>query len=119
MENIIAKLLQDFEQGKMSRRQLIQSLALAASAASAVSASAQTEGGFVARATHINHVSYPCKDYRKLRDFYSGLLGMKVSADSGKECRLTFGNNILAIRNENPSNNQFAGKVDHISYAIA
>ena len=35
MEHIIAKLLQDFEQGKMNRRQLIQSLAMAATAASA------------------------------------------------------------------------------------
>ena len=30
MEQIIAKLLQDFEQGKMNRRQLIRSLAEAA-----------------------------------------------------------------------------------------
>jgi len=29
MESVIAKLLQDFEQGKMNRRQLIQSLSLA------------------------------------------------------------------------------------------
>ena len=36
MEHMIARLLQDFEQGKMTRRQLIQSLALAATAASAV-----------------------------------------------------------------------------------
>src|SRR5215831_10947816 len=32
MECVIAKLLQDFEQGKMNRRQLIQSLSLAAAA---------------------------------------------------------------------------------------
>ena len=38
MEHIIGKLLHDFEQGRMTRRQLIQSLALAASAASAASA---------------------------------------------------------------------------------
>src|SRR6266853_494326 len=35
MEHIMAKLLQDFEQGKMNRRQLIQSLTLAATAAAA------------------------------------------------------------------------------------
>ena len=35
MEQIVAKLLQDFELGKMNRQQLIQSLAVAASAASA------------------------------------------------------------------------------------
>ena len=33
MEQIIARLLGDFESGKMNRRQLIQSLALAATAA--------------------------------------------------------------------------------------
>jgi hypothetical protein len=35
METVIAKLLQDFEHGKMNRRQLIQSLSLAAVAAAA------------------------------------------------------------------------------------
>ena len=35
MESVIAKLLQDFERGKMNRRQLIQSLSLAAAAAAA------------------------------------------------------------------------------------
>ena len=115
MENIIAKLLQDFEQGKMSRRQLIQSLALAATAASAATASAAAPAeGYVARATAINHVSYPCKDYTKLRDFYSGLFGMKVSRDDGMQCRLSFGDNILIVRNRTP-----AGKVDHIAYTIA
>jgi hypothetical protein len=38
MESIIAKLLQDFEQGKMTRRQLIRSLSIAATAASAAKA---------------------------------------------------------------------------------
>ena len=38
MEHLIAKLLQNFEQGKMTGLQLIQSLALAATAASAASA---------------------------------------------------------------------------------
>src|SRR5437667_11123291 len=33
MERVIAKFLQDFEQGKMNRRQLIQSVSVAAAAA--------------------------------------------------------------------------------------
>jgi len=36
MEHIIGKLLQDYERGKMTRRQLIQTLALTATAASTV-----------------------------------------------------------------------------------
>ena len=35
MEHIIARMLEDFEHGKITRRQLIQSLALAAAAISA------------------------------------------------------------------------------------
>jgi len=119
MENIIAKLLQDFEQGKMTRRQLIQSLAIAATAASAATATpaasaAAPAEGFVAKATTINHVSYQVSDYKKVRDFYAGLFGMQVSRDDGMQCRLSFGDNILIVRNRMP-----AGKVDHIAYTIA
>jgi catechol 2,3-dioxygenase-like lactoylglutathione lyase family enzyme len=117
MEHIIAKLLEDFEQGKVTRRQLIQSLALTATAASAISAApaaAAPQAGYVARAVSINHVSYQVADYKKVRDFYAGLLGMKVSRDDGMQCRLSFGDNILIVRNRTP-----AGKVDHIAYTIA
>lgn len=65
MEYIIDKLLRDFERGRMSRRQLVQSLALAASAAGAAKAS-ETKGF---RAIAVNHISYQVADYAKTRDF--------------------------------------------------
>ena len=119
MEHIIAKLLHDFEQGKMNRRQLIQSLALAATAASGAAAATavapQGQGGQVFKVTGLNHVSYQVANYRKSRDFYAGLFGMKVTMDDGMQCRLTFGDNILLPRNR-PSGTP---KVDHIGYTIA
>jgi catechol 2,3-dioxygenase-like lactoylglutathione lyase family enzyme len=115
MEHIIAKLLHEFEQGKLNRRQLIQNLALAATATSAVRAMpAAAAEGSVIRATNINHVSYQVTDYAKSRDFYAGLFGMKVSEDDGKQCHLSFGDNILIVRSRQP-----APKVDHIAYTIA
>ena len=118
MEHIIATLFQDFEQGKMTRRQLIQNLALTATAtataASAVGTAAAADTP-VDRAVYINHVSYQVADYTKTRDFYAGLFGMKVSDDDGKQCRLTFGDNILIARNR-PSGTP---KVDHIAYTLA
>ena len=116
MESIIASLLHQFEQGKLNRRQLIQNLTLAATAASAASAvpAAAAAEGKVLNVTNINHVSYQVSDYARTRDFYAGLFGMKVSEDDGKQCRLSFGNNILVVRNRQP-----AGKVDHIAYTIA
>jgi hypothetical protein len=115
MQHIIAKLVHQFEQGKLTRRQLIQNLTIAATAGSAASsvASAAPEGKILT-ATNFNHVSYQVTDYAKTRDFYAGLFGMKVSDDDGKQCRLTFGNNILIVRNRQP-----APKVDHIAYTIA
>lgn len=114
MEHIIATLLQDFEQGQMTRRQLIKSLALTATAASAAG-TAVAAAEPVASALYINHVSYQVADYAKTRDFYAGLLGMKVSDDDGKQCRLSFGDNILIVRNH-PSGTP---RVDHIGYTLA
>jgi len=113
MEPIIAKLVQQFEQGKLTRRQLIQSLTVAATAASAAVPAAAAEGKIL-NATNFNHVSYQVTDYARTRDFYAGLFGMKVSDDDGKQCRLSFGNNILIVRNRQP-----APKVDHIAYTLA
>lgn len=115
MEQIIANLVNEFEQGKLTRRQLIQNLTIAATAATAVSSvPAAAAEAKVLNATNFNHVSYQVTDYTKTRDFYAGLFGMKVSEDDGKQCRLSFGNNILIIRNRQP-----APKVDHIAYTIA
>jgi catechol 2,3-dioxygenase-like lactoylglutathione lyase family enzyme len=115
MENLIEKLLHDFEQGKMTRRQLVQSLAVTAAAASAVATPAAAAEGKVLNATNINHISYQVADYAKTRDFYAGLFGMKVTEDDGKQCRLVFGNNMLIPRNRA---NGGASKVDHIAYTI-
>jgi len=115
MEHIIGKLLQDYEHGKMTRRQLIQTLAFTATAASTAGTA---EAVAPANATYINHVSMQVADYTKTRDFYSGLFGMKVTNDDGKQCRLNFGNNILIARNASSRPGGKAG-VDHVAYTLA
>ncbi len=116
MQHIISRLLQDYEHGKISRRQLIQTLAFSATAASAVG---PAEAAAPANAVYINHVSMQVADYVKTRDFYAGLFGMKVTSDDGKtQCRLTFGDNILIART---ASSRPGGKVgvDHIAYSLA
>ena len=115
MESFIAKLLHDFEEGKMDRRQLIKSLALAATAADAA-APAASAAGKPLEALYVNHISYQVNDYKKVRDFYVDLLGMKVTEDDGKQCRLVFGTNMLIPRNRAAGG---PSKVDHISYTVA
>jgi len=114
MEHIIGKLLEEFEQGKINRRQLIQSLAMAASVAGATAPAAVTGKGF--QATTVNHISYQVADYARTRDFYADLLGMKVVHDNGKECYLVFGDTHLI-----PRHGRSAGatpRIDHVAYTI-
>jgi len=118
MEYIMAKLLQDFEQGKMTRRQLIQSLALAATAATATAEAVPAAESKVAQAVYINHISYQVADYTKTRDFYADLFGMKVSKDDGRQCRLSVGDSLIIARNAS-SRPSDATRVDHIAYTIA
>lgn len=123
MENIIEKLLEDFERGRMSRRQLIKSLAVVGAAAStgaafgsAATASAQERKGF--KAVAVNHISYQVNDYAKTRDFYADLLGMRVAGDNGKQCFLILDgtNTFLIPRNAPPGSD--TPKIDHIAYTI-
>ena len=97
MEHLIGKLLHEFEQGKMDRRQLIRSIAAAAAVAGATSPAVAEGKGF--QAVAVNHISYVCADYTKTRDFYADLLGMKVSHDDGKQCYMSFGDTFLLPRN--------------------
>jgi len=116
MEHIIGRLLHDYEHGRLTRRQLIQTLTLTAVAASTVD---PAQAAVAANATYINHVSMQVADYRKTRDFYAGLFGMKVTDDDGKtQCQLKFGDNILIARN---AASRPGGKVgvDHIAYSLA
>ena len=123
MEQLIARLLRSFEEGKMNRRQLVQSLAAAAGAASVVG-QVPAYGASVG-ATKINHVSYRVADYAKTRDFYSGLLGLKVSDDNGKTaCSLSVGNMAIHVNGSKDPLHDVGGVsiplrtpyVDHIAY---
>ena len=119
MEHIINNLLIDFERGRLSRRQLIQSLALATTAAGASGrAVAAAEDGQGFEAVAVNHISYQVKDYAKTRDFYVSLLGMKVSGDNGRQCNLAFGNQGTWLLPRNARDASAAPKVDHIAYTI-
>jgi catechol 2,3-dioxygenase-like lactoylglutathione lyase family enzyme len=111
MESVIAGLLQDFENGKMTRRQLIQSLALAAvAAAPAGSAAAQAAKASTIPPPHdpapwktvwLDHISYAVSDYRRSTAFYRDLMGWEIKNDTGtNQCTLNInGLGEIIIRN--------------------
>ena len=116
MEKIVDELLGQFERGGMSRRQLVQTLALGMAAAAAPSLrAAPARKGF--KAVAVNHISFGVKDYARTRDFYSGLLGLPVSADDGTQCFLKIGEDSFLIprKTRQPDGSAF---IDHLCYTI-
>jgi catechol 2,3-dioxygenase-like lactoylglutathione lyase family enzyme len=118
MQTVIARLLTQFENGTLTRRQLIHSLAAAALAGGGTAAA--QGGGF--RTLNLDHINYDVTDYRRTRDFYAGLMGMTVANDNGKDaCELHFGDargvgvrdrTMISIRTRP------AARVDHIAFKI-
>jgi catechol 2,3-dioxygenase-like lactoylglutathione lyase family enzyme len=95
MEQLIDNLLREFEHGGMTRRQLIQSLALAAAAA-APGATLLAQGAQKApsmipaakdtapwKTVWLDHISYAVSDYRRSAAFYRDLMGWEVKTDEG------------------------------------
>jgi catechol 2,3-dioxygenase-like lactoylglutathione lyase family enzyme len=101
MEAFIAQMLTRFEQGKISRRKLAETLALAATtlyaggtAPTTVEAAPLAGGRGTLKTLLVNHISYGCPDYRPARDFYADVMGMEhVGArdDNGRQATLTIG----------------------------
>jgi catechol 2,3-dioxygenase-like lactoylglutathione lyase family enzyme len=104
MESIIAGLIKQFEDGKMTRRQLIQSLALAASAAAAPDALAGVQSASQSKTpipqafertgwktVWLDHISYAVSDYRRSTAFYRDLMGWEIRNDNGTQCTLKIG----------------------------
>lgn len=100
METLIARLLQDFENGKLTRRQLIQSLAMAAVAAPFASAMGQSSSPGPTppvpsiepapwKTVWLDHISFQVTDYKRSTEFYSNLMGWKVLKDDPERHQAT------------------------------
>ena len=138
MESVVAGLLSDFESGKLSRRQLVQTLALVAVGSPVASALAQSavvpqpvtrnpQPPF--RTVWLDHISYAVSDYKKSADFYSGLMGWTVKEDDGRQALLDInGIGSILIRNArrpdgapqpatgNPQ--PVTGLINHIAFGV-
>ena len=104
-DNMISRLLATYENGKMSRRDLVQGLALLTAGAGTMSAA-----GF--QGSSINHVSMQVSDLQKSTDFYQRVFGCKVNKREGNN-QLVFGKNFIVLRPAKP-----AGKVDHLAIGV-
>jgi len=105
MKGTISKLLEAYENGKMSRRDLVQGLALLAAGAGTASAA-----GF--QGNSVNHISLYVSNLQRSTDFYQKVFGCTVNKREGNN-QLVFGKNFLVLRPGNPP-----GKVDHFAIGV-
>ncbi len=133
METLITNLLRAFEQGRMNRRELVQSLALAATGIAASGAGTPASGATMRGAagqfatTGLDHISYSVADYGRSRDFYSELMGWEVTSDDGeRQATLQIGDvGSVIIRNSRGARAQnregrppLTGVINHVAWRI-
>jgi hypothetical protein len=89
MEAFAAVKLQEFEQGKISRRRLIETLVAAATATGATAAQAAEQPA--TKVVSVNHISYTNPNYRQAADWYSKVFNLEQVNDDGHNVNLPFG----------------------------
>jgi catechol 2,3-dioxygenase-like lactoylglutathione lyase family enzyme len=117
MESIIAGLVNRFEKGALSRRDLIQGLAMLTAAGTAPGALAQNTGTEAAgiKAATIDHVSIQVSDLPGSIAFYQKMFGLTVvSEDKPNEIvRLGVRKPLVSLHHKSPF-----GVVDHFAIGV-
>jgi catechol 2,3-dioxygenase-like lactoylglutathione lyase family enzyme len=112
MHAVIDELVTRFDQGTLSRRDLLQGLTVLAAASEAAPAAAQTTPF---RATRIDHISVQVTDMARSVAFYEKIFGLKIlSEDKDNEIvRMGVTKIIVSLHRKPP-----VGIVDHFAIAI-
>ena len=119
MERIINDMVQRFEGGRLSRRELIQGLSLLAAAtqvkAAPAGAAPDTTQPTGIAAAGIDHVSILVSDLERSATFYKNLFGLTVLSEDKEHGILRMGSKhvIISIRKEKPY-----GTVDHFGVRV-
>jgi glyoxylase I family protein len=111
MESIISNLLTRFEKGSLSRRDLVQGLAMLAAGGTAAAA----QEGIDFKTADIDHVSIHVADLQRSVDFYQKMFGFTVVSQDQPGGIIRLGNTkvLVSINNGGP-----AGIVDHFAIGI-
>jgi len=117
MDAIITGLVQRFERGGLTRRELIQGLTALAAVGAAAPATAQ---GSSLQATGIDHTSVLVTDLQRSADFYRKIFGLTtVSEDKANRIlRLGTGgggvdSTLVSLRQQTP-----VGDIDHFAISV-
>jgi catechol 2,3-dioxygenase-like lactoylglutathione lyase family enzyme len=113
MELIVSDLLTRFEKGSLSRRDLVQRLAMLAAGGVATAQAAQVDLDF--KAANIDHVSVQVVDLQRSVEFYQRMFGFSVVSQEQPRgiVRLGNGRALVSLNNGSP-----APRIDHFAIGI-
>lgn len=112
MDTVICDLIDRFDAGTLSRRQLIQGLTVLSAAGNAIPAAAQSTP-FAARG--IDHISIQVSDLRRSIEFYQKIFGLAILNEDTPNAIVRMGvtKTIVSLHQKPP-----LGIVDHFAIAI-
>ena len=113
MESIISNLLNSFDSGRLTRRELMQGLGVIAAGSATVSA-AEAQSAAI-KGVRIDHVSIQVTDLPRAVEFYKKVFGFSVvSEDKPNEIiRLGIKSTVVSLHHKNPT-----GLVDHFAIGV-
>jgi lactoylglutathione lyase len=112
MEAMISNLVNRFERGALTRRELVQGLTMLTAASGTASAQVQNAG---IKAAKIDHVSIQVSDLPRSIAFYREMFGLEIlSEDKPNEItRLGAGKVLVSLHHKSPT-----GLVDHFAIGV-
>ena len=110
MELVISKLLSGYENGSLSRRELVSGLALLAASGPAIAAQEEIEF----KDATIDHISIHVADLQRSIEFYQKMFGFSVVSRADPEIVRLGNGRILVSINHGPP----AGVIDHFAIGI-
>ena len=122
MENEITRLVENYETGRMTRRQLVSrlgSLVAVLSGAGTILGADETTTkekekgtGSTFKGVELNHIALRVTDVPRSRDFYVKHLGLEVQREGRNKCFLGCGQNFVALFKGDKA------EMDHYCYSI-
>jgi catechol 2,3-dioxygenase-like lactoylglutathione lyase family enzyme len=113
MHGEITNLVEQFESGRISRRQLVAGLGTLVAALGSSGRVFAEESSSTFDAMGLNHIALRVTDVATSREFYKKHLGLTVKRDGGDgNCFLNCGKNFVALFRSNEP------RMDHYCYSI-
>jgi hypothetical protein len=91
MQSFVAKKVDEYQSGRISRRQLIEALTVAATTAYTAEGAKAAAADPALRVALVNHISYTCPNFKQSADWYSRLFNLAQIGETKTDVALPFG----------------------------